>query len=311
MGHGHDHGGGKGRALWIALGLNTAYLIAEVLGGLAFGSLALLADAAHMTSDVAGLIIALVAARLAVRPPSATHSWGWVRAEVLGALANAATLLAVTAWVIVEAVKRFQHPQAVQGGPVLLIAIGGLAVNAVSAVVLFRAAGRNLNMRGAFLHMAADAAGSVAVIVAAVAVLTVGAGWVDPVASLAIAALVLWSTWGLLCDTLRVLLEATPAGIEPDEVTRSLTDEPCVAGIHHLHLWNVSSEDVALSAHVVLNDASSMHDAQVTGDRLKEQLNDRFGISHATLELECHTCVEPDHDRAAGTRTSAGNCHGR
>ncbi|MEO5680859.1 MAG: cation diffusion facilitator family transporter [Acidimicrobiales bacterium] len=310
MGHGHDHGGGKGRALWIALGLNTAYLVAEVVGGLAFGSLALLADAAHMTSDVAGLIIALVAARLALRPPSPSHSWGWVRAEVLGALANAATLLAVTAWVIVEAVRRFQHPEPIRGGPVLLIAIGGLAVNAISAVVLFRAAGRSLNIRGAFLHMAADAAGSVAVIIAAVAVLTVGADWVDPVASLAIAALVLWSTWGLLRDTLRVLLEATPAGIEPDEVTRCITDEPGVAGVHHLHLWNVSSEDAALSAHVVLTDTPSMHDAQVTGDRLKVQLHDRFGISHATLELECHACDEPDHDRAGVTGTSTGNGHG-
>lgn len=298
MGHGHDHDDGKGRALWIALGLNTAYLAAEVVGGLAFGSLALLADAAHMTSDVAGLVIALVAARLARRPPSPSHSWGWVRAEVLGALANAATLLAVTGWVVVEAVKRFQNPEPVQGGPVLLIAIGGLAVNAASALVLYKAAGRSLNMRGAFLHMTADAAGSVAVIVAAVAALTVGASWVDPVASLAIAALVLWSTRGLLSDTLRVLLEATPAGIEPDEVTRCMTDDSGVAGVHHLHLWSISSEDSALSAHVVLTDTPSMHDAQATGDRLKSRLHDRFGITHATLELECHACIGPDHDRA-------------
>jgi cobalt-zinc-cadmium efflux system protein len=298
MGAGHDHGhsAAPARALWIALGLNAAYLVAEVIGGLAFGSLALLADAAHMTSDVAGLVVALVAVRLAQRPASATHTWGWQRAEVLGALANAATLIPVTGWVIFEAVGRFRHPQVIEGGPVLAIAIGGLFINAASAVVLARAAGNNLNMRGAFLHMAADAAGSVAVIIAAIAVLVADLAWVDPVASLVIAALVIWSTWGLLRDTVHILLEASPTGIDPDQVTRLLTGDPDVDAVHHVHLWAVGSEQMALSAHVVISGEPTLHEAQAVGDRLRHTLAHEFAIIHATLELECHPCATPDHD---------------
>ncbi len=301
MGAGHDHGHSTApaRALWIALGLNAAYLAAEVVGGLAFGSLALLADAAHMTSDVAGLIVALIAVRLARRPASATHTWGWQRAEVLAALANAATLIAVTGWVIFEAVGRFRHPQVIEGGPVLGIAVGGLVVNAASAVVLARAAGKNLNMRAAFLHMAADAAGSVAVIIAAIAVLAADLTWVDSVASLVIAALVIWSTWGLLRSTIRILLEASPTGTDPDHVTRLLIADPDVDAVHHVHLWAVGSEQAALSAHVVIGGSPTLHEAQAVGDRLKHVLARDLGVSHATLELECHPCATPDHTSEA------------
>lgn len=294
-GHGHrmsDSARGR-RALWIALGLNAGFLGAEVAGGLAFGSLALLADAAHMGSDVVGLVVALLAERLSRRPATKRHSFGWRRAEVLGALANAVTLLAVVGWIVVEAIRRLPAPQAVEGGPVLVIAALGLVVNAGSAMVLLRVAGRNLNMRGAFLHMAADAAGSVGVIVAALVVIGTGAEWADPAVSLLIAGLILWSTWKLLSGVVLVLLEATPLDLDPDAVAATLAADDAVDGVHHLHLWSVASAETALSAHLVLAGAPSLHEAQAAGDRLKHVLEDKFRISHSTLELECHPCPQP------------------
>lgn len=300
MGGGHHHPVGdpaRGRrALRVALALNAGFLGAELAGGLAFGSLALLADAAHMASDVVGLVVALVAERLSRRPATARHSFGWRRAEVLGGLANALTLLVVVGWVAVEAVSRLPSPQPVEGGPVLLIATLGLGVNVVSAWMLARVAGRNLNLRGAFLHMAADAAGSVGVIFAAVLVLTTGADWADAAVSLLIAGLILWSTWRLLRGIVHVLLEATPAGVDPEAVAALLEADDAVLSVHHLHLWSVASEETALSAHLVLADAPTLHEAQAAGSRLKDVLSDRHGITHATFELECHPCPDPSGD---------------
>jgi cobalt-zinc-cadmium efflux system protein len=311
--HGHDdlHGGHvhgvsratQSRALWIALVANSGFLVAEVVGGLAFRSLALLADAAHMLSDVVGLAIAIVAQRLLDRPATARHSYGLQRAEVLGAQANGLTLLAVSGWIVYEAIHRVGSPDDVSGGGVLVIAALGLAVNLGSAVVLSRAQGSSLNMRGAFIHMAADAAGSVAAITAGVAILVWGADWVDPVASIAIAALVLWSAWGLLRDTVHVLLEGTPRGFDPETIEAALLADLDVEAVHHLHLWNLASDVPALSAHVVLEGERTLHEAQTSGERLKAMLETNYGISHSTLELECHPCEpsaesghEHDHD---------------
>lgn len=310
MGAGHDHpklDAAKGRrALWLSLVLNAGFLGAEVVGGLVYGSIALLADAAHMASDVVGLVVALVAERLSRRPATTRHSYGWRRAEVLGALANAATLLVVVGWIVFEAIRRLGSPESVEGGPVLVIATLGLAVNAGSAVVLARVAGRNLNMRGAFLHMAADAAGSVGVIAAALIILTTGAEWADPAVSLLIAGLILWSTWKLLRSVVLVLLEATPAGLDPEAVARMLDADDAVDSVHHLHLWSVASDETALSAHLVLADAPSLHDAQAVSDRVKRALKDEYGVTHSTLELECHACPSPTGDcgpaEAATTR---------
>lgn len=296
MGDAHDHGGRdvQTRALWVALGLNAGFLGVEVVGGLVFNSLALLADAAHMLSDVVGLGIALYAQRLMERPASVRHTYGFQRAEVLGALANAATLAAVVAWIAYEAIRRLSDPEAISGGGVLLVAAAGLLVNAVSALILYRARGRSLNMRGAVIHMASDAAGSVVVVVTGLSVLLWGLAWVDPVASLVVALLVAAGTWGLLRDTVHVLMEGAPRGMDPREVESVLADQPGVSSVHHVHLWNLASDVPALSAHVVLGSEESLHDAQVRGQLLKAVLQERFGIEHATLELECHPCeAEP------------------
>jgi cobalt-zinc-cadmium efflux system protein len=285
------------RALWIALVANSVFLVAEVVGGLAFGSLALLADAGHMASDVFGLGAALVAQALSLRPASSRHTYGLQRAEVIGALANALILLAIVGWIAVEAFQRLQQPSEVQGGGLLLVASLGLIVNAGSAVVVRRAQGRSLNMRGAFLHMAADTAGSLGAVVAGIAVIFWGAEWVDPIASLAIALLVLWSSWSLLVGTVHVLLEGAPRGLDPKEIEDALAADRAVESVHHLHLWSLASDVPALSAHVVIAGEVTLHEAQARGDSLKAMLARRFGIDHATLDLECHACEPPERER--------------
>ena len=305
MRHDHDHdpapraGDAQRRALLIALALNGTFLVAEVIGGIVFNSLALLADAAHMATDVAGLGIALVAQRLLTRAASARHTFGLQRAEVLGALANGLLLLVTAGYITFEGIRRLAEPPEVAGAGLLVVASLGLAANLVSAWLLARARGRSLNMRGAYLHMLADAAGSVGAIAAGVAVLVFGADWVDPVASIAIAALVVWSSYGLLRDTVHVLLEGAPRGLDAGAVETALRGADGVESVHHLHLWSLASDVPAASAHVVLAGEVSLHRAQTRGEELKALLADRFGIVHATLELECHVCEPTEAERAA------------
>jgi cobalt-zinc-cadmium efflux system protein len=308
---GHDHSAKemRGRALWISLGLIAGFMVAEIVGGLLFNSLALLADAAHMFSDVVGLGIALIALKLTSRPASARHTYGLQRAEVLGAQANAATLLVVAGWIIYQAVRRIGEPPEVEGGGLLVVAVLGLIVNVVCAVLLARARGESLNMRGAYLHMVADAAGSVGVISAAIAVIFFDANWFDPLISIAIAILVLWSTWGLLRDTTRVLMEGSPRGMDPQEVEDAIAADEAVEAVHHLHVWNLASDVSALSAHVILEGEWDLHGAQAEGDRLKTMLHDRFGIEHCTLELECHPCARDPHAVHGQASKGAGRTH--
>jgi cobalt-zinc-cadmium efflux system protein len=297
--HDHDHhahhhvpGGARTRALRLTLLANAGFLVVEVVAGVATGSLALLADAAHMASDVVALVIALVAQQLLGRPATDRHTYGLQRAEVLGAQANGIGLVVVAAWIVVTAVPRLGDPSEVHGGGLLVVAALGLVVNLVSVVVLRRAAGDSLNMRGAVLHMGLDAVGSVGAMVAGVAALA-GSDRVDPAVSILVAALVLWSAWGLLRATAHVLLEGTPRGVDPDVVADALLGATGVAAVHHLHVWSLASDVPALSAHVVLEGEQTLHDAQAAGGRLKELLEHRFGITHATLELECHPCDDP------------------
>ena len=267
---------------------NVLLMAGEALAGTALHSLALVADAVHRLSDVSGLAIALVALRLMDRPATPSHTFGLQRAEVLAAQANGLILLVASGWVVYEAALRLVHPVHVSGGGLLLIASLGLAVSLGSAWLLRGSLGGGLNMRAAFLHMAADAAGSVGAMVAGVLILVADFRRADPVASLVISALVVFAAWTLLRDTARVLLEGTPRGMDPQIVERSLRTAGGVRDVHHLHLWNLASDVPALSAHVVLADARTMHDAQIEGDRLKAMLVERFGIEHSTLELECH-----------------------
>jgi cobalt-zinc-cadmium efflux system protein len=287
------------RALQIALAANGIFFFVQLAAGIAFGSLALIADSAHMASDVVALALALLAQALTHRPASNRNTYGMLRAEVLAAQANAVALVLVSGWVIYEAIQRFSHPEAVDGLGVVVVGVLGLAVNAGSAWVIARTSGSSLNLRGAFLHLASDAVGSLGVVIAGLIVMATGANWADPLISIIISVLVLVAAWGLLRDATRVLLEGTPKGLDVGAVEAALTSSEGVEAVHHLHVWSIGSETPALSAHVVLAGELTLHEAQASGDRLKHELADRFGIEHATLELECHTCDDEDHD--AGT----------
>jgi cobalt-zinc-cadmium efflux system protein len=283
------------RVLWVALGANAAFLVVEIVGGLAFSSLALLADATHLATDVIGLGVALGAQMLMTRPTSERRTFGFRRAEALGAQANAVLVLAVAVWIAVEAVGRLGSDHQVDGAGLTAVAALGLVLNGGIAVLLVRLAERNLNVRAVVVHVGADVASSGAALLAGIGILIFDAVWLDPVASLVISVLIAWSAWGLLRDTTNVLLEAAPRDVKVHDVEQMLSSEPGVMEVHHLHVWEVASDLPALSAHIVLDGAPSLHDAQVRGEELKARLMQQFGIAHATLELECHECDTPQH----------------
>jgi cobalt-zinc-cadmium efflux system protein len=292
------------RALQIALAANGGFFVVQLIAGIAFGSLALIADSAHMASDVVALALALLAQALSTRPASNRNTYGMLRAEVLAAQANAAALVLVSGWVVYEAVQRFSNPESIDGLGVLIVGALGLAVNAGSAWVIARTSGASLNLRGAFLHLASDALGSVGVILAGAIVLATGAEWVDPLVSILISVLVLVAAWQLLRDATRVLLEGVPKGLDIGAVERTLSTADGVEAVHHLHVWSLGSETPALSAHIVLTGELTLHEAQARGERLKHDLADQFGIEHATLELECHQCDDDEHDIGTRSRTA-------
>lgn len=301
--HAHAHGhvprgeqaSRQRRALWISVGANGVLLAVQVAVGLVVGSLALLADSLHNASDVVALVIALIGQALATRPPTARRSYGLARAEVLAALLNGVVLVALTLWVVVEAVGRFSDPPELDALPLAVVGLVGLVVNGGSAWLLSRSAGGNLNLRAAFWHLIADALGSFGVVVAAGAVWWFDAGWVDPAVSILISLLVLVGVWRLLADTVGVLLESTPAGIDADDVVSTLAAVPGVRAAHHLHIWAVDSQTTALTAHLSMDEGVDLHRAQEVTAQAKVALADRFGIDHATLESECHDCDAPAH----------------
>ena len=307
-GHDHAHGSsgaaGNRRRLAVVLALTASVLVVQVVGALLSGSLALLADAAHAGTDAAGLVIALVAATLALRPPTARRTWGYRRAEVLGATLQAAVLLAVGVLVAVEAVGRLLEPGTaeVAATPVLVFGGIGLAANALGIWVLTRGGARNgnLNMRAALLEVINDALGSVAVLVAATVIAVTGWQAADSVASLLIAAMIVPRTIGLLRRTVSVLLESTPPGLDLEAVRAHLEELPGVVAIHDLHASQISDDLPVLTAHVVVEDACFV-DARAPQllDQMQDCLAEHFPISvaHSTFQLEART--HADHELAA------------
>jgi cobalt-zinc-cadmium efflux system protein len=285
------------RALRTAFALNAALLAAEVAAGLAAGSLALLADAAHQASDVVAIALAILAVRLAERRPSARHSYGLQRAEVLVALANGLALLAASGWVFWEAARRLAAPPPVEGTALVAVGAVALLVNGTSAIMLARTGSRTLNVRAVTLHLASDGAGSLGAIAAGIAIVVWNADRADPLISIGIGVLVVWAAWRLLRETVHVLVEGTPRGLDLEGVARFLTAQEGVDEVHHVHLWNLASDVPALSAHVLMDGDPSLCSAQQAAERLKAGLADTFGIQHATLELECRPCREPETDR--------------
>jgi cobalt-zinc-cadmium efflux system protein len=289
MAHDHAHSHAGQRGLRITLGLVCAYMVAEVVGGLVSGSLALLADAGHMLSDAAALGLALFAMRMARKPATAEKTYGYYRAEILAALVNGAALLVISVFILIEAWERFQAPSPVRAPLMIAVAAGGLAVNLVGLRVLSGERDRSLNLRGAWLHVLTDALGSVQALVAGVLIAWLGWLWVDALASVLIALLVAWSSWTLLRESVTVLMEGSPAHIDVAAVRSALMDHPEVVEVHDLHVWTITSGLESLSAHVVV-------EREPTADllaTLRETLLARFGLEHVTLQIECTSCEVP------------------
>ncbi len=282
--HNHDHGRGTDRrALAITFVLTAAFTVAEVVGGLITGSLALLADAGHMLSDALSLGVALFAVWLAGRPSTPNRSFGYKRAEILAALFNGATLVAISVWIFIEAYHRFREPPEVLGGWMLVVAAVGLVVNVAGAAILSRSGGESLNLQGALRHIVADILGSIGAIAAALVILTTGWYYADPIISTLIGLLVLGSSWKLLRDSTNVLLEGTPRGIDADEVGRSMAASEGVQEVHDLHIWTITSGFPALAAHVLVGRDENCHARRRD---IEELLAREYGIEHTTLQVD-------------------------
>ena len=282
--HGHAHGSADyGRAFAIGVALNLGFVAVEAAFGLLSGSLALVADAGHNLSDVLGLLLAWGASVLVRRRPTLRRTYGLRRSSILAALVNAVFLLVAIGAIAWEAARRFGEPGPVAGGTVIGVALIGLAVNGATALLFLRGQRADLNIRGAFLHMAADAGVSLGVALAGVAILLTGWRWLDPAVSLAVVAIIFVGTWGLLRDSVNLALDAVPEGIDAAAVEAHLRGLPAVAGVHDLHIWAMSTTETALTAHLVLPGGRG-GDALLA--RACRELRDRFGIEHSTLQVE-------------------------
>lgn len=298
-GGGHQHGlaaDASRRLLWVALALLSSFMVAEVIVAITAQSLVLLSDAGHMLTDVAAIAAALWAMRLAMRPPSGLWTFGWKRAEILSAAANGITLLVISGLVTFEAVRRLLDPPTVDGGPVLIVALVGVAVNVAATWVLAKANRSSLNVEGAFQHILTDLYGFIGTVIAGIVILTTGFTRADAVASLVVVCLMLRSAWGLLRESGRVLLEAAPAGTDLQHIRAHLLAIDHVRDIHDLHIWTLTSDLPTLSAHVVVDD-ECFHDGHTPQllDQLQGCLVGHFDVEHSTFQLESrvHASHEP------------------
>ena len=293
--HAHDHHQGT-RAFAAVTLINLAFTVIEAGYGFATNSLALLSDALHNLGDVLGLGLAWGAAVLARRMPTDRHTYGWRRATLLSPLANAVLLVAFSGALAWEAIRRFNAPPEIPAWPVILVALLGIAVNLGSAWFVRDGHDHDLNRRGAFLHLMADAGVSLAAVLAGTGMLWLGWAWLDPMIALLIGLVVAASAFGLLRESFNAAMDAVPRSIDQEAVRGFLAGQPGVRAVHHLHIWSLGAGEIAMTAHLVRPDAHD-HDAFI--DRVNLALDQRFGINHATLQIEHGTACEHDrHDRA-------------
>jgi cobalt-zinc-cadmium efflux system protein len=306
MGHNHDHShhhhehgtNNYSRAFIIGTILNLGFVIIEAIYGYLANSLALLADAGHNMSDVLGLLLAWGASFLGNRPPSQRYTYGLRRSSILAALMNAIALLLVMGGIAWEALQRFSQPASVSGNTVIAVAMVGIVINTITALMFMSGRKQDLNIRGAFLHMAADAGVSLGVVLAGITIIWTGWLWFDPVVSLIIVVVVVVGTWQLLKDSLNLALDAVPQSIEPLAVQTYLSERPGVTQVHDLHIWAMSTTETALTAHLVIPDGHPGDDFLV---QTCKELHDHFGIEHSTLQIEVddsnQTCALASHHR--------------
>jgi len=284
--HNHGHNGAPAdynRAFAIGVALNVTYIIVEATYGFLAGSLALLADAGHNLSDVLGLLLAWGANYLVQRRPTERHTYGWRKSTILAALTNAVILLVAMGAISWEAVRRLSDQSPVAGKTIMIVAAIGVVINTATALLFLSGRKQDLNIRGAFLHMAADAGVSAGVVLAGVVIVATGWLWIDPVVSLTITAIILAGTWGLLRDSFNLALDAVPAGIDPEAVKSYLAGLPGVTGVHDLHIWAMSTSETALTVHLLKPDAG---DDDTLIEEASRALHERFGIEHITIQWE-------------------------
>jgi cobalt-zinc-cadmium efflux system protein len=311
--HGHTHG--TDRVLRISLVVTVLYILLLVVAGIRAHSLALLSEAGHNLSDFLALLLSLVAVYLESRPPSATKTYGYRRAGVLAALVNSVSLIVVAFFIFYEAFRRFQHPEHVHAGVMIWVAAAGVAMNGIIAVLLWRSSGRDVNVRSALLHEVGDTLSTAAVIVGGWAILWTGQYWIDSALSFGIGALILWSSFGIVRETLNILLEGTPRGMSLDAVEATMRTIAGVSDVHDLHVWSIGSENHAMSAHVKISDMPTSESDGILRE-INERLGKAFGIHHTTIQLEhvfcetAHGCVIPVEDeRESENHEHHGHTH--
>ncbi len=279
----HHHEMPSNHPFAIGIVLNSVFVLAEVVFGVMSGSLALLADAGHNVSDVLGLLLAWGANMLLRRRATQKRTYGWRSSTIMAALLNAVILLVIMGGIVWEALHRFEDPVPVAGKTVILVAAAGVVINAASALLFLSGRKRDLNVRAAFIHMAADAGVSAGVVATGLLILRTGWAWLDPAISLAIAAIIVYGTWGVLRESVNLSLHAVPAGIDPQAIKTYLAQRPGIAAVHDLHIWAMSTTETALTAHLIKPDPAD-DDEQIA--EITRDLADRFGIAHVTLQWE-------------------------
>ena len=282
--HSHHHGPAAfNRAFAIGIALNLAFVVVEATYGWKVGSLALLADAGHNLSDVAGLVLAWIASLAAGRLPDQRHTYGWQRASILAAFANAVLLLVAMGSLLWEAAHRLQVPAPTDGVTVMIVAAVGVLVNGVTAALFMAGSKSDMNIRGAFLHMAGDALVSLGVVASGALYLQTGWAWLDPATSMAVALVIIAATWGLFRGSLHLLFDGVPESVVLADVAAQLRALPGVIDVHDLHVWAMSTSDIALTAHLVI---PAGHPGDAFLERIRQELHDRFHITHPTIQIE-------------------------
>lgn len=308
-GHSHSHAANESRLFWVAA-LTGTFMVVEAIGGIIAGSLALIADAAHMFADFAGLVLAWFAFRMSRRPADDRRTFGFSRLQVVVAFGNGIMLFVIAAFIVIEAIRRLAEPVEVLGGTMLVVAIAGLAVNIIAFFVLHGAERDNLNVRGAMIHVLGDLFGSAGAIAAALIILATGWTPADPILSVLVAVIILRSAWFVVRDSGHILLEGTPEGISIADIERDLPEAiPGVCDVHHVHAWSITQEETMITLHARI-DGRTTPDTAVAA--IKMRLRERFGIGHATIEVEQGRCADPDHSHAAaadGNHDHAGADH--
>lgn len=288
-GHSHSAKGIPKRRLLQAMGISLIITVAQVVGGIISGSLALMSDALHTATDAVALVISFVALKLGERPGTVRHTFGFKRAEILAAALNAGVLIGISLWLIWEAIVRFIHPENIKADWMIGVAFVGLVANVVNAILLQKGAKDNINMRSAYLHVLSDAVVSVGVILGGIAILTLGWNWIDPLLTLLISFWLIRASWEIFGESISIVMMSTPKGMNVEEITDAVANIEGVKGVHHVHLWQLNDQNIHFEAHLDVENRMVSETAGLI-DAIEDLLHDRYEITHVTIQCEAGRC---------------------